>query len=286
MLWVFFVIVCLESARAFVPIPQHVAFKFQNGAPDNIPTALQNTIHEENESDNNAKANMHGNIRERKRREVVGTWFRKALVVGFGYKTVSTTGRSPAIAAVDDAVNGRIVSFQVQNLNGIDGKTGNIKIQLAPAWAPRGVARFEELTDLGFWDDCRFFRVLPGFVVQFGINGNPEVQSKWRIASIPDDPVRTSNERGTVVFATAGPNSRTTQLFINTRDQGNAFLDNQGFSPIGRVIEGMDVVDQMYAGYGEGAPAGQGPNQGLIQARGNSYLKENFPKLSYVISAK
>jgi cyclophilin family peptidyl-prolyl cis-trans isomerase len=96
----------------------------------------------------------------------------------------------------------------------------------------------QELTDLGFWDDCRFFRVLPGFVVQFGINGNPDIQSKWRSANMPDDPVRTSNERGTVVFATAGPNSRTTQLFINTREQGNAFLDNQGFSPIGRVIEG------------------------------------------------
>lgn len=98
--------------------------------------------------------------------------------------------------------------------------------------------KIKELTDLGFWDDCRFFRVLPGFVVQFGINGNPDTQSKWRSANIPDDPVRTSNDRGTVVFATAGSNSRTTQLFINTRDQGNAFLDNQGFSPIGRVIEG------------------------------------------------
>ena len=91
---------------------------------------------------------------------------------------------------------------------------------------------------MGFWDDCRFFRVLPEFVVQFGINGNPNVQSKWRSANIPDDPVRTSNDRGTVVFATAGVNSRTTQLFINTRSQGNAFLDKQGFSPIGRVVEG------------------------------------------------
>jgi peptidyl-prolyl cis-trans isomerase A (cyclophilin A) len=96
----------------------------------------------------------------------------------------------------------------------------------------------KELTNLKFWDNCRFFRVIPGFVVQFGINGDPDTQKKWRSANIPDDPVRTSNVRGTVVFATAGPNSRTTQLFINTRDQGNAFLDSQGFSPIGRVIEG------------------------------------------------
>jgi peptidyl-prolyl cis-trans isomerase A (cyclophilin A) len=170
------------------------------------------------------------------------------------------------------------------------------------------------LTDIGFWDDCRFFRVLPGFVVQFGINGSPDVQTKWRSASLPDDPVKVTNARGTVVFATAGPNSRTTQLFINTRAQGNAFLDGQGFAPIGRVIEGtiqtsvivwllkiihvlltllmhkylkgMDVVDRLYAGYGEGAPAGRGPNQGLIQLRGNSYLRESYPQLSYIKSAK
>jgi peptidyl-prolyl cis-trans isomerase A (cyclophilin A) len=170
------------------------------------------------------------------------------------------------------------------------------------------------LTDIGFWDDCRFFRVLPGFVVQFGINGSPDVQTKWRSASLPDDPVKVTNARGTVVFATAGPNSRTTQLFINTRAQGNAFLDGQGFAPIGRVIEGttqttifclaleeytrvadimciqipigMDVVDRLYAGYGEGAPAGRGPNQGLIQLRGNSYLRESYPQLSYIKAAK
>jgi len=141
----------------------------------------------------------------------------------------------------------------------------------------------QELTDQKFWDDCRFFRVLPGFVVQFGINGTPDVQKKWRGATMADDPVRVSNDRGTVVFATAGPNSRTTQLFINTRS--NAFLDKQGFSPIGRVIEGMDVVDRMYAGYGEGAPAGKGPNQGKIQLEGNKYLRESFPKLTYIQSA-
>lgn len=116
--------------------------------------------------------------------------------------------------------------------------------------------------------------------------GNPEVQKKWRGANLPDDPVRVSNDRGTVVFATAGPNSRTTQLFINTRDGGNTFLDKQGFAPIGRVIDGMSIVDQMYAGYGEGAPAGRGPNQARIQLQGNSYLRESYPKLSYIRSAK
>lgn len=142
------------------------------------------------------------------------------------------------------------------------------------------------MTDIGFWDDCRFFRVIPGFIVQFGINGSPEVQKQWRGANLSDDPVRVSNDRGTVVFATAGPNTRTTQLFINTRDQGNSFLDRQGFAPIGKVIEGMDVVDAMYSGYGEGAPQGNGPNQGMIQTQGNSYLSSKYPKLSYIVSAK
>jgi peptidyl-prolyl cis-trans isomerase A (cyclophilin A) len=137
----------------------------------------------------------------------------------------------------------------------------------------------------GFYDNCRFFRVLPGFIAQFGINGDPTVMGRWRSSSIPDDPVKVSNTRGTVVFATAGPNTRTTQIFINTRDQGNGFLDKQGFSPFGVVVEGMDVVDKLYAGYGEGAPGGKGPNQGLIQAKGNEYLSSSFPKLTYVSKA-
>jgi peptidyl-prolyl cis-trans isomerase A (cyclophilin A) len=144
----------------------------------------------------------------------------------------------------------------------------------------------QELTKIGFWDDCRFFRVLPGFVVQFGINGDPATQAKWRSANLSDDPVKVTNARGTVVFATAGPNSRTTQIFINTGAQGNSFLDKQGFSPIGKVVEGMDAVDAAYNGYGEGAPSGKGPNQGLIQAQGNSYLREKYPKLTYIAKAK
>ena len=143
----------------------------------------------------------------------------------------------------------------------------------------------QELVSNGFYDDCRFFRVLPGFISQFGINGDPNVMSKWRSSSIPDDPVKVSNSRGTVVFATAGPNTRTTQIFINTRAEGNAFLDKQGFSPFGVVLEGMDVVDKLYSGYGEGAPGGKGPNQALIQKKGNSYLVESYPNLSYISKA-
>jgi peptidyl-prolyl cis-trans isomerase A (cyclophilin A) len=214
------------------------------------------------------------------RRSVLG-WIRKAVLTTAGVSTVSKTLSSPE-AFADETNAGKIVEFTLNNLDGEIGKVGTVKIQLQPDWAPKGVARFEELTSIGFCDDCRVFRVLPGFVCQFGINGNPTVQQEWRGKNLSDDPVRVSNERGTVVFATAGPNSRTTQIFINTREQGNTFLDKQGFAPIGKVIEGMDVVDRMYAGYGEGAPAGKGPNQGRIQLQGNSYLKESFPKLTYI----
>ena len=145
----------------------------------------------------------------------------------------------------------------------------------------------QELTSIGFWKDCRVFRVLPGFVVQFGIQGDPSIQATWRSKNLKDDlPVAAaSNRRGTLVFATAGPNTRTTQIFVNTRD--NAFLDRQGFTPIGVVVDGMEeVVDQMYAGYGEGAPSGQGPNQGRIQLQGNAYLQSQFPKLSFIQQAQ
>lgn len=186
--------------------------------------------------------------------------------------------------AAEEGAAGRLIELAVENLDGEAGKSGKIVIQLRPDWAPKGAARFEELTEKKFWDGCRIFRVLPGFVSQFGINGDPTTQSYWRSKNLQDDPVKVSNTRGTVVFATAGPNTRTTQIFINTGDR-NSFLDRQGFSPFGEVVEGMDIVDRLYSGYGEGAPSGKGPNQGLIQLRGNEYLEDKFPKLSYFSTA-
>lgn len=160
---------------------------------------------------------------------------------------------------------------------------GNFTVEIRRDWSPNGADRFYNLVKSGFFNDIAFFRVLSGFVAQFGIHGDPQVSAKWRTAAIPDDPVKQSNARGTLTFATAGPNTRTSQLFINYRDNSN--LDKMGFSPIGKVIEGMEVVDSLYSGYGEGSPQGKGPNQGAIQARGNEYLKAEFPKLDYITGA-
>jgi peptidyl-prolyl cis-trans isomerase A (cyclophilin A) len=153
---------------------------------------------------------------------------------------------------------------------------GPFVVEAYRAWAPNGVDRFYQLAKNGFFDDERFFRVISGFMAQFGVSGDPAVNDAWKERSMPDDPVVHSNERGTVTFAAKGsPNSRSTQLFISFRD--NANLDGMGFAPIGRVTEGMAVVDSLYSGYGEGAPEGSGPDQFKAQAEGNAYLKRDFP---------
>lgn len=157
---------------------------------------------------------------------------------------------------------------------------GDFVIAVHRKWAPRGADRFYNLTRSGYYDDVRFFRVISGFMVQFGIHGDPAVSAAWREQRIPDDPVARTNLRGYVSYATAGPGTRTTQVFINFGS--NDALDAQGFAPFGQVVEGMDVVDKLYAGYGEGAPRGRGPDQGRIQAEGNSYLKSAFPRMDYV----
>src|SRR5262245_8605894 len=161
---------------------------------------------------------------------------------------------------------------------------GDFVIEVTRAWAPHGADRFYNLVTSGFFDDCRFFRVVYGFMVQFGIHGDPAVSSVWREARIPDDPVQQSNKRGYVTFATAGPNTRTTQVFINFVAR-NSKLDTQGFAPFGKVGEGMDVVDKLFSGYGDAAPQGHGPDQGRIQKEWNAYLEKSFPKLDSVKKA-
>ncbi len=156
--------------------------------------------------------------------------------------------------------------------------TGDFVIEVTRDLSPHGVDRFYNLVKNGFFDGQRFFRVVPGFVVQFGLHGDPQISAAWRDANIPDDPVVGTNARGTITFATAGPNTRTTQLFINYRD--NERLDGMGFSPFGKIIEGLDVVDKINSEYGEK------PSQGKIQAEGNAYLEDKFPKLDYIETAR
>jgi peptidyl-prolyl cis-trans isomerase A (cyclophilin A) len=160
---------------------------------------------------------------------------------------------------------------------------GAFVVDVNREWAPNGADRFYNLVKNGFFDGTRFFRVLDDFMAQFGINGDPKVSSIWREARIKDDPVRISNKRTFVTFATAGPNTRTTQVFISFSDNSN--LDSQGFAPFGQVVSGMKVVDSLYNGYGEGAPGGRGPDQGRVQKEGNAYLASAFPNLDYVKKA-
>jgi peptidyl-prolyl cis-trans isomerase A (cyclophilin A) len=165
-----------------------------------------------------------------------------------------------------------------------DTSKGVFVVTVHRAWAPLGADRFYNLVKSGFYDECRFFRVIGGFMAQIGMSGDPAVQRAWQTARLQDDPVKESNKRGYVTFAHAGTNSRTTQFFINFGDNGPS-LDKQGFPPIGQVTTGMDVVDKLYSGYGDGAPRGQGPSQGTIMSDGNAYLTKDFPKLDYVKKA-
>ena len=158
---------------------------------------------------------------------------------------------------------------------------GVFVVEVDRAWAPNGADRFYVLVKNGYFDGARFFRVIEGFMAQFGMHADPYVTAAWRNHPIPDDPVTQSNARGHLTFAATNlPNSRTTQLFINLVDNPN--LDGMGFAPVGRVVEGMEVVDNIYSGYGEAAPTGSGPLQQNIAARGNAYLTESFPELDYV----
>src|SRR5437867_12456143 len=168
-----------------------------------------------------------------------------------------------------------------------DTSAGMFVVEVHRDWAPNGADRFYNLVQNGFFDNARFFRVISGFMVQFGINGDPAISSVWRDARIPRDPVKEGNKRGNITFAMQGgpngPDTRTTQMFINFGDNSN--LDSAGFASFGRVTKGMDVVDKIYSGYGEGAPSGAGLEQGRVQSEGNAYLTKDFPKLDYIKKA-
>ena len=160
---------------------------------------------------------------------------------------------------------------------------GDFTIEVHHDWAPRGADHFYDLVRNRFYDGDRFFRVVRGYIVQFGINGDPRIQSLWGRMQIRDDPVKKSNRRGTVSFAKLGPNSRTSQVFINLRD--NTGLDKQGFAPFGAVCDGMDVIERLWSSYGEVAPRGSGPDPTKIELEGNAYLDRKFPRLDSIIRA-
>ena len=162
---------------------------------------------------------------------------------------------------------------------------GDVLILVHRDWSPLGADHFYELTKMGFYDGNRFFRALRGFIVQWGVNGDPKVNKDWSEISIKDDPPKVSNKVGTVVFATAGPNTRTTQLFINLGDN-SANLDPQGFTPFGEVIQGMENVQSFYMDYGDMPPNGTGPNPAAIADIGTPYLEEHYPKLDYIKTAR
>jgi peptidyl-prolyl cis-trans isomerase A (cyclophilin A) len=186
-------------------------------------------------------------------------------------QTTSSTGAPPPVR----------VAFDLVQLKGTDAgvsRSETLIIELMEEWAPIGVAHFQELLAANFYDDVRFFRVVPNFVAQFGISGDPAIQKIWKTIVLRDDPVKHPNERGTITYATSGPNTRTTQLFINL--QHNQHLDGQGFAPFARIVTGLEYIDTIEDKYREK------PNQGQIQNRGNEYLEENFPDLSFIAKAR
>ena len=174
----------------------------------------------------------------------------------------------------------QIRGFDLSNMTIIEGDKGVIVIEVHRDWAPLGADRFYNLVKNGFYDGCRFFRVLDGFMAQVGMNGDPSIQRVWGNANFRDDPVKGSNKRGYVTFAKASaPNSRSTQFFINYGD--NSRLDGDGFAPFGQVVTGMDLVDMLYKGYG----SSNVPDQGRITAEGNAYLMKEYPKLDFIKKA-
>ncbi len=203
-----------------------------------------------------------------------------ALLVACGGGEKKSAASSPDVGLPVASSTEAPANFRVR----FETSKGPFVLEAHRAWSPRGVDRLYQLVQSRFFDNTRFFRALTGFMVQFGIHGEPAVNAAWEKLAIPDDSVSHSNARGTMSFATSGPGTRTTQVFINLVD--NASLDPMGFSPVGEVVEGMAVVDSLYAGYGEGAPAGFGPDQMRIMSEGNAYLEREFPKLDFIRTAR
>ena len=162
----------------------------------------------------------------------------------------------------------------------LETSQGDFVVEVTRAWAPRGADRFHELVRMRYFDESRFFRVLTGFIAQFGVHRDFKVHDVWRTMFIPDDPRLQKNLRGTLSFAQAGPSTRATEVFINLAD--NAVLDDQGFVPFGKIVEGIGAIDKFYSGYGEMRPTGKEIDPGRVEEEANEYLTQRFPKLDYI----
>jgi peptidyl-prolyl cis-trans isomerase A (cyclophilin A) len=166
----------------------------------------------------------------------------------------------------------------------VETSKGDLVLKVVRAWAPKGADRFYSLVKAGFYDECRFYRVLPKFIAQAGIHGDPAVAAAWKAAPITDDPVVKKNVRGTLSFAKGGPDTRTSNFFINLKD--NAALDSAGFVPFAEIIEGLEIADALHSGYGDAPPKGRGPSQAKLTERGNEWLKKDFKDLDFIKTAR
>jgi len=213
------------------------------------------------------------------------------LLVAADEEPKKTEEKTQSTVAVPDAVNPALLNpslamekapdaFRVK----LETTKGDVVILVNRSWAPKGADRFYNLVKIGYYSDVAFYRVIRGFMAQCGFSPDPKISAAWSRAKIADDPILQANTRGMVTFAMGGPNTRTTQFFVNFVD--NSYLKKHGsFSPFGKVISGMDVMDSIYSGYGEGTPRGRGPDQARVAREGVSYLRKSFPDLDYIIQA-
>lgn len=201
----------------------------------------------------------------------------RSLLLALALTTAGASAQGPLLLKPDAAKVAAVGpdSFNVK----FTTTKGDFVVRVRRAWAPKGADRLYYLFNAHYYDDIPFYRVVQGFMAQFGFHADPKVSAAWQNRTMTDDPVKVSNKRGTLTFATRGPNTRTTQLFINFGD--NKQLDGMGFAPLGTVLTGMAVVDSLYKGYGE-----QGPDQTLMGSQGNVYVRKSFPKIDYVKSAR
>jgi peptidyl-prolyl cis-trans isomerase A (cyclophilin A) len=216
-------------------------------------------------------------------RNLVTAMFCSAVFLGLAPVSAAEEGAAapnPALLDLSLAKETAPDTYKVK----METTAGDLVIEVHRDWAPHGADRFYNLVTIGYYDDVAFFRVLKGFMAQTGMHGDPAVSNVWLQARIPPDPVKKSNTKGMVTFAMgAKPDTRTVQFFINYGN--NSFLDAKGFAVFGKVVEGFDSVKELYGGYGEGAPSGKGPDQGKLSRGGNAYLKGEFPKLDYIVTA-